>query len=169
MIRAINVLAAGAWDQGLQTDKVELPHDGRHRRRVTMRGAGDTVFLLDLVEATLLKDGDGLRLEDGRVIRVVAASEPLLEITGDAHLLSRVAWHLGNRHVPAEILPRAVRIAPDHVLEDMLQRLGAKVAHIAAPFYPEAGAYAPEHSHDHGHDGHNHDAGHARHVYKHGR
>jgi urease accessory protein len=113
-----------------------------------------------------LKDGDGLRLDDGRFIRVVAAREPILEITGNAHLLSRLAWHLGNRHVPAEILPKAIRIAPDHVLEDMLKKLGAKVAHIEAPFNPEAGAYASEHSHDHG--SHHHDHSEHAHTHKHG-
>jgi urease accessory protein len=163
MIRATKLLHTGEWDRAKEADNIELPHDGRHRRRVTMRGGGDTVFLLDLPEATLLKDGDGLQLEDGRVVRVIAASEPLLEITGDTHLLSRVAWHLGNRHVPAQINPKAVRIAPDHVLEEMLKMLGAHVSHIEAPFYPEAGAYAyDEHArardhHHHGHDKHNHD------------
>jgi len=139
MIRATTLLPAGSWDRARECDEIELPHDGRHRRRVTMRAAGDTVFLLDLAEATLLKDGDGLRLDDGRFIRVIAAREPILEITGDAHLLSRLAWHLGNRHVPAEILPKAIRIAPDHVLEAMLKKLGAKVAHIEAPFKPRGG------------------------------
>jgi urease accessory protein len=163
MIRAMTLLPAGSWDRAQECDNIELPHDGRHRRRVTMRGVGDTVFLLDLAEATLLKDGDGLRLDDGRFIRVVAAREPILEVTGDAHLLSRLAWHLGNRHVPAEILPKAIRIAPDHVLEDMLKKLGAKVAHIEAPFNPEAGAYANEHAHDH--DSHHHEH---THTLKHG-
>jgi urease accessory protein len=166
MIRATAVLPAPSWDRARECDNIELPHDGRPRRRVTMRGAGDTVFLLDLAEATLLKDGDGLRLEDGRFIRVVAAQEPVLEITGEAHLLSRLAWHLGNRHVPAEILPKAIRIAPDHVLEDMLKKLGAKVVHIEAPFNPEAGAYAGEHAHDHG--GHRHEHDEHMHAHKHG-
>jgi urease accessory protein len=168
MIRATTLLPAGSWDRAQECDIIELPHDGRHRRRVTMRGAADTVFLLDLAEATLLKDGDGLRLEDGRFVRVVAAREPILEIKGDAHLLSRLAWHLGNRHVPAEILPKVIRIAPDHVLEDMLKKLGAKVAHIEAPFNPEAGAYASEHSHDHGSHHHEHNEHMQTHKHGHG-
>jgi urease accessory protein len=166
MIRATTLLSAGTWDRAQECDNIELPHDGRYRRRVTMRGAGDTVFLLDLAEATLLKDGDGLQLDDGRFVRVVAAKEPILEITGDAHLLSRLAWHLGNRHVPSEILPKVIRIAPDHVLEGMLKKLGAKVAHIEAPFNPEAGAYASEHSHDHG--SHHHEHNEHTHTHKHG-
>ena len=89
-----------------------------------MRGAADTVFLLDLADATLLRHGDGLQLEDGRFVRVVAAPEPIVEIEGDPHLLARVAWHIGNRHVPAEILPDRIRIARDHVLEEMIEKLG---------------------------------------------
>jgi len=171
MIRASTLLPSGSWDLTKEADRIELPHDGRYRRRIAMRGLGDTVFLLDLAEATMLKDGDGLRLDDGRVVRVIAAIEPLLEITGDTHLLSRVAWHLGNRHVPAQILPHSVRIAPDHVLEDMLKKLGAKITHMNATFDPEAGAYAHvEHVHaraDHGHD-HAHDRRHAhRHSHDH--
>ncbi len=166
MIHATTLLPAGSWDRAQECDNIELPHDGRHRRRVTMRGASDTVFLLDLAETTLLKDGDGLRLDDGRIIRVIAAFEPLLEITGDSHLLSRLAWHLGNRHVPAEILLKAIRIAPDHVLEEMLKKLGAKVTHIEAPFNPEAGAYASEYAHNHG--SHHHEHNEHTHMHKHG-
>jgi urease accessory protein len=166
MIRATSVLPSGTWDRAKEADKIELPHDGRHRRRVAMRGAADTVFLLDLSEATLLRDGDGLQLEDGRVVRVVAAAEPIVEITGEPHLLARLAWHLGNRHVPAQILPDRIRIGRDHVLEEMVAKLGGKVARIEAPFDPEAGAYAHDehasrahHDHDHGH-GHKHGSGH---------
>ena len=165
MIRATRVLPAGHWDHAKQADKIELPHDGRHRRRVAMRGAADTVFLLDLPEATLLRDGDGLLLEDGRIVRVAAAAEPIVEITGEPHLIARVAWHLGNRHVPAEILPDRIRIARDHVLEEMVEKLGARVARIEAPFDPEGGAYAEQtahaHGHDHGHDHHHDDHEHA--------
>ena len=171
MIRATKVLPAGEWDPKAEIDVIKLTHDSRYRRRVTMRAAGDTVFLLDLPEAGRMKDGDGLRLDDGRMIRVVAAAEPLLEITGDAHLLSRLAWHLGNRHVPAEIRTQALRITPNHVLEAMLKKLGAHVAPIEAPFYPEAGAYAHDHtySHDHNHDhGHQHDPRTHRHKHGHG-
>jgi urease accessory protein len=168
MIRATSLLPSGTWDRAKEADKIELPHDGRHRRRVAMRGAADTVFLLDLSEATLLRDGDGLQLEDGRVVRVVAAAEPIVEITGEPHLLARLAWHLGNRHVPAQILPDRIRIGRDHVLEEMVAKLGGKVACIEAPFDPEAGAYAHEehatrahHDHDHDH-GRDHSHGHKR-------
>ena len=165
MIRATKVLPAGSWREK-EADRIELPHDGRHRRRVAMRGAV-TEFLLDLSEATFLHDGDGLALEDGRIVRVVAAAEPILEITGDVHLLARLAWHLGNRHVPAQILKDRIRIARDHVLEEMIEKLGGRIAHIEAPFDPEAGAYAHD-GHAHHHD-HNHDHSHGHHGHRHGR
>lgn len=164
MIRATRVLPAGTWDRALEIDRVELTHDGRHRRRIAMRGQGGTELLLDLVEAVHLRNGDGLVFEDGRIVRVVAASEPVVEIAGDAHLLTRVAWHIGNRHVPAQILPGRIRIGRDHVLEEMIANLGAKVTRTDAPFDPEPGAYAGEAAHAHSHD---HDHAHD-HTHKHG-
>jgi urease accessory protein len=164
MIRAIEILPSGEWNRESEADTIELPHDGRHRRRIAMRGTRDTVFLLDLAEAAMLHDGDGLKLQDGRVVRVIAASEPIAEITAsDPHHLARIAWHLGNRHVPAQILPDRIRIGLDHVLEELMVKLGAKVSRIEAPFNPEGGAYAEEtaqaHGHHHGH-GHSHDHAH---------
>jgi urease accessory protein len=168
MDRATKVLPAGTWDRALEIDCVELTHAGRHRRRIAMRGQGGAEFLLDLVEAVHLRDGDGLAFEDGRVVRVVAASEPVVEITGDPHLIARVAWHIGNRHVPAQILPGRIRIGRDHVLEEMIANLGAKLVRTNAPFDPEPGAYAGEaaHAHSHDHD-HSHDPAH-KHAHKHG-
>jgi urease accessory protein len=163
MIRATKVLSAGHWDRAQETDKIELPHDGRHRRSIAMRGAGDTVFLLDLADTTMLRDGDGLQLDDGRVVRVIAAAEPIVEITGEPHLLARLAWHLGNRHVPAQIIADRIRIGRDPALEEMAAKLGAKVVHIEAPFDPDSDAYAHEehagrahHDHDHDHSKHRH-------------
>jgi urease accessory protein len=157
MIRATEVLLSGQWNRASEADTIELPHDGRHRRRIAMRGAKDTVFLLDLAEAAMLQDGDGLKLEDGRVVRVISASEPIAEITAsDPHHLARIAWHLGNRHVPAQILADRIRIGRDHVLEELMVKLGAKVARIEEPFDPEGGAYAEETAHAHGHDHHDH-------------
>jgi urease accessory protein len=171
MIRATEVLPSGQWNRATEADSIELPHDGRHRRRIAMRGAKDTVFLLDLAEATMLQDGDGLKLEDGRVVRVISASEPIAEITAsDPHHLSRIAWHLGNRHVPAQILADRIRIGRDHVLEELMVKLGAKVSRIEAPFDPEGGAYAEETAHAHGHH-HDHAQGHAHghhHDHEHG-
>lgn len=162
MIRARTLLPAGTWDVATAADRVVLPHDGRHRRRIAMRGEGDVAFLLDLPEATRLKQDDGIALEDGRTVAVVAAEEPVAEIVAqDAHHLARLAWHLGNRHVPAELLADRIRIARDPVLEEMARGLGASVEVVEAAFEPEGGAYeaAEAHghaAHDHGHDHHAH-------------
>jgi urease accessory protein len=162
MNRAAHILPAGTWDRSKEADRIALTHDNRHRRRFVMKGEGGTEFLLDLVDAAYLRDGDGLALEDGRVVRVQAASEPVVDITGDPHLIARVAWHIGNRHVPAQILPDRIRIARDHVLEAMIAMLGAKVMRTEAPFDPEPGAYAGEaHSQGHGHHHHDHSHGHS--------
>jgi urease accessory protein UreE len=110
------------------------------------------------------------RYLDGRIVRVIAASEPIAEITAsDPHHLSRIAWHLGNRHVPAQILADRIRIGRDHVLEELMVKLGAKVSRIEAPFDPEGGAYAEEtaHAHGHHHHDHSHDHGH-HHDHEHG-
>jgi urease accessory protein len=169
MLRADKVVPAGKWS-GVPADTVVLDFDERYRRRVTMTGVGGLEFLLDLAEATMLRGGDGLRLEDGRVVEVVAEPEPLAEIrAADAAALTRVAWHLGNRHLPTEILPKALRIRRDPVIEAMAVGLGARVIALEAPFNPEGGAYvkaeggAESHHHGHGHgDGHDHDHDHRR-------
>ncbi|MCB4771764.1 urease accessory protein UreE [Ancylobacter sp. Lp-2] len=157
MIRARTLVPAGSWDVSTAADKVVLPHDGRHRRRIAMRGEGDVVFLLDLPEAVRLKDGDGIALEDGRLVAVVAAEEPVAEIVArDPHHLARLAWHLGNRHVPAQLLADRIRIARDGVLEEMARGLGATVDIVEASFEPEGGAYEAAEAHGHGHAGHDH-------------
>ena len=152
MIRATKVIHAGHWS-GVATDAVVLPYDDRHRRRLAMQGERGLEFLLDLPEATALRHGDGLVLEDGRMVEVRSKPEPLLVITSkDAHHLARLAWHLGNRHVPAAIEHGRILIRPDHVLAEMLAGLGADVSAIEAPFDPEGGAYAQAgHGGNHGH------------------
>lgn len=153
MIRATEIRPRGAWLQ-VAADTVILDHDNRHRRRLAMTGTGGLEFLLDLAEATTLRHGDGLVLEDGRVVAVEAAAEPLTEIgaTDTAHLV-RIAWHLGNRHLPTQLDGGRLLIRRDHVIEDMLVGLGATVSHVDAPFDPEGGAYG------HGDGGHHHDHG----------
>lgn len=169
MIHARTLLPAGTWDISGAADRVVLPHDGRHRRRIAMRGEGDVVFLLDFQEATRLKDGDGLALDDGRTIAVVAAEEPVAEIVArDAHHLARLAWHIGNRHVAAELLADRIRIARDPVLEEMARGLGATVDIVDAAFEPEGGAYEAAEAHGHhGHAHHDH-AGHEHAGHVHG-
>ena len=124
---------------------------------MAMTGTRGLEFLLDLEEALALRGGDALVLEDGRLIEVVAAPEALIEIRGtDPHHLVRVAWHLGNRHLPTQIVGKGLRIRRDHVIEEMVKGLGAKVIEIEAPFDPEGGAYASggDAGHDHGAHGH---------------
>ncbi len=147
------VVPAGS---GPVRDTVTLAYDDRHRRRLAMATDGGTAFLLDLPQAVLLRDGDGLLLEGGGVIAVRAAPEPLLEITGD---LVRLAWHIGNRHVPAQIEPHRLLIRDDHVLADMVRGLGGTVRRVTEPFTPESGAYAGSRGHGQGH-GHDHPADH---------
>lgn len=138
MRRAVAAAAAGDWPAAAAVGEVTLDHESRRRRR--LRVGGDV--LLDLPEAPRLSEGDGLRLEDGGWIAVRAADEDLAEAAADdAGLLLRLAWHLGNRHCPAEIRPGAVRIRRDRVIEDMLRGLGARVVPVRAPFEPERGAY----------------------------
>lgn len=161
MIRATSITPAGQW-QGAPADSVVLDYDARHRRRMTMTGERGLAFLLDLAEALPLRNGDALDLEDGRRVAVVAAPEPLAEITGHSPAeLLRLAWHLGNRHLPAQIETRRILIRRDHVIEEMVTRLGAHVRHVSVPFDPEGGAYSGGHGHAHHQDGdaHHHDEG----------
>jgi urease accessory protein len=184
MIRATRVHGQHRWSEA-PADTVVLDFDDRHRRRMVMTGTRGLEFLLDLEDAIMLRGGDALVLEDGRLIEVVAAPEPLAEIRGaDPHHLIRVAWHLGNRHLPTQIMPKALRIRRDHVIEAMVKGLGARVIEIEAPFDPEGGAYAggghahaPEgKSHDHaahdhsahGHGDHHHHDEHCDHEHHHG-
>jgi urease accessory protein len=177
MIRATSVKGQYAW-KAAAVDTVVLDFDERHRRRMVMTGTRGLEFLLDLETAVALRGGDALVLEDGGLVEVVAAPEPLIEIRGSdpAHLV-RLAWHLGNRHLPTQIMAKSLRIRSDHVIEDMVRGLGAKVIPIEAPFDPEGGAYAAAHEpaghahdHDHAHhdhhDHHGHDhAAHAHHDH----
>jgi urease accessory protein len=162
MKRAREVKTAGHWDDGTAVDSITLDAHERHRRRVVLSADRGTRFLLDLPQATALHDGDGLVLDDGAIVRIVGRPEPLVEIAADTHALARLAWHIGNRHIDVEIAGDRLRIRRDHVIEDMLRWLGARLSHIDAPFNPEPGAYdhsghEHSHSHDHGHSHHHHD------------
>lgn len=192
MRSATAVLAPNAFPQSAVVDRVVLDYDDRHRRRMVMEGVDGLSFLLDLPEAVPLGSDSGLKLEDGGVVLVVAAAEPLVEIRAkDQTHLVRIAWHLGNRHLPTQIVGQKLRIRRDHVIEEMVKGLGAKVTPIEAPFDPEGGAYGHgtltghdhghghgrdhhHHGHDHGHDhdhahGHSHDHAHGQdHDHQHG-
>ncbi|MGE3160361.1 MAG: urease accessory protein UreE [Xanthobacteraceae bacterium] len=145
---------------------ITLDRAGRYRRRVALTCDDGMAFLLDLSEPAYLADGDALVLDDGRLIVVRAAAEDLLEIhAADAPSLARIAWHIGNRHTPAEITAQAVYIQPDHVLAEMVEGLGGHVHRVRRPFEPEGGAYGTKgplargHHHDEGGGHHHHSSG----------
>ena len=141
MLRATEIVAAGHWGTG-PADVVRLDYDRRTRRRIALKCSGGLEFLLDLDKPSLLHAGDGIRLEDGRIVAVEAANERLLEIVcADARALARVAWHLGNRHLAAEIGAQAIHVREDHVIAAMVRGLGAKVRSLDRAFNPEGGAY----------------------------
>jgi urease accessory protein len=161
MLRATAVVRKAAVKPDRVADTVVLDHEGRHRRRVALKGEGGLDFLLDLDKAAALADGDAVRLEDGRLVEVRAAPQALIEIRAENPLrLMRVAWHIGNRHTPAEIGADAIWIEDDHVLAEMVRGQGCTATPVERPFRPERGAYEPDCGHDHG------DAHHAHH---HGR
>jgi len=176
MIRATQVRGQYRWSEP-PADTVVLDFDDRHRRRMVMTGTRGLEFLLDLESAVALRGGDALVLEDGRLVEVVAAPEPLAEIRGsDPQHLVRLAWHLGNRHLPTQITARGLRIRRDHVIEAMVKGLGARIIEIEAPFDPEGGAYADSGhaqapagaAHDQaGHDHSSHDRGDHHHHDQH--
>ena len=150
MQRASEIRTAGTWNAATAIDRVVLDADERHRRRITLTGERGTAFLLDLPHAVALRDGDGLVLEDGAIVHVAGKAEPLVEIAAATPQdLARLAWHIGNRHTDMQVKGDTLRIRRDHVLEDMLRGLGARLTPIEAPFEPEHGAYGRGH-HDHG-------------------
>ena len=150
--------------------KLALPFDRRTktRQRAVLEGGEEVAVLLPRGE--VLRGGDLVAASDGRVIEVVASEEAVLHITcASPQQLARAAYHLGNRHVPVEVGEGYLRIAADHVLEDMLRGLGATIEPMRAPFEPEAGAYSGG-GHGHGHDDehdHKHDHGHEHHGHGH--
>jgi urease accessory protein len=166
LVRAVEILPPGKWPQSTAVDHIILTYDERHRRRLRYVASGGTTFLLDLPRAAVLRAGDGLRLEDGRIVSVEASPEQLVEVTApDPGALVRLAWHIGNRHLPAQLEPDRILIRDDAVIVNMLLGLGAKVRPVLAAFTPEAGAYdsnggssgsaaakhAPDLTHQHAH------------------
>ena len=157
MLRATSLVRASRWQATDAVACVTLPFNERHRRRILMSDDQGRAFLLDLAETARLEDGDGLVLETGGVVLVRAAQEDVLDIVcRGADGAARIAWHLGNRHTPVQVLANgALRIAYDHVLRHMAESLGALTERRQAPFAPEGGAYADGFNHGHGH-GHHH-------------
>jgi len=153
MLRAEHIERTGHWPRERARDTVTLGYDDRHRRRLRLTSDAGEPFLLDLPHTSVLEDGDGIALSDGTWLAVRAAPEALLEITAATpELLMRLAWHIGNRHLPAQIETHRILMRDDHVVAAMLEGLGARLRRIEAPFAPERGAYDTDsHRHDHAH------------------
>ncbi|UGY10737.1 urease accessory protein UreE [Phyllobacterium pellucidum] len=143
---------------GAPFDSVVLAHDERHLRRKVLTLRNGEQILVDLPEAIAFAHGDVLVLEDGRMAEIIAADEQLYEVVPrDRQHLSELAWHLGNRHLPAQLEERRIVILRDHVIKAMLEGLGARVNEIVAPFQPLRGAYHGGHGHHHHGHGHEHE------------
>jgi urease accessory protein len=166
MPRATRVLAAADRHGRPVIDTVILDYAQRSAQKTTVSGVKGGTFEIDLHQPMRLRTDDLLVLDNGELVEVVAAPEPLIEArAGDVAALSRLAWHLGDRHVLVQVLPNRIRARRDAAIEALLKSLGAKVTMIEAPFEPEGGAY--ESSHRHGHD-HDHDHAHDHHGHSHG-
>src|SRR5262245_30697298 len=138
--RAVVHRRAGEWPQERAAGSITLDFDHRHRRRIRVLTDQGGEVLLDLPTAIAMADRDGVQRDDGAWLLVRAAAEPVVEVAHpEPRLLMRLAWHLGNRHVPTEIRVNALRIRPDHVIEDMLRGFGATVVKHQAAFQPEGG------------------------------
>jgi urease accessory protein len=179
MLRATTIVRRAAVKQDKVVETLTLDHEDRNRRRVALKGEGGLDILLDLDKPTPLADGDAVKLEDGRLVLIRAAAQALLEIRAENPLrLMRVAWHIGNRHTPAEITADAIYIENDHVLAEMVRGQGCAMSAVMRPFQPERGAYDHDHAncdhpshahghHDHGHHDHHHDHDHAHQGHDH--
>ncbi|KKB10044.1 urease accessory protein UreE [Devosia chinhatensis] len=151
MLRVTAIRPAGTISEP-EFDSVVLEHDERRLRRKMLRTKGGLDLLIDLPQTMTLSPWDRLALDDGRNVAVVAAEELLYEIAArDGGHLLRLAWHIGNRHTPAQLEPTRILIKRDHVLKTMLEGLGATVSNVTEPFFAEHGAY---HAHGHAEEGH---------------
>jgi len=152
--RVTGITPSGQWDAATAIDRVTLDAGDRNRRRIVLTGERGTSFMLDFEKPVTLRDGDGLVLDDGSIVLVRGAPEPLIEVSAHNALeTARLAWHLGNRHTDVQIVGDKIRLRRDHVLEEMLRGLGAHISELNAPFDPEPAS-------PHGHDGHHHEHDH---------
>ncbi len=154
LLVAQTILPPGTWTTPAAT--CALGYDARFFRRKRLTTTEGWAFVADFEHTVSLNHGDALALEDGRLIAITAAPEPLLAVTG-ADLL-RLAWHIGNRHTPCQIEQGRLLIQQDPVIAHMLEHLGAALSKVSEPFTPEGGAYGHgrTHSHDHGNSAHAH-------------
>ncbi len=147
MLTAHIIHRKGQWSAAPK-HKLLLDYEGRFLRRKTVSTEDGADILIDLAETVSLNHGDALELTFGDLVEVSAAPEPLLKVTGD---LVRLAWHIGNRHTPCQIEADHLLIRADHVMADMLAKLGAEAKPLIAPFTPEGGAYGHGRTHSHAH------------------
>lgn len=181
MARATGVIAASHRHGRPTADTVILDYAARSGEPATVTSVKGNAIDIHVHGAPRLRTDDLLMLDDGTLVEVVAAPEPLLEArAADVSALARLAWHLGDRHIAVQLLPNRIRVQREAAVEALLSALGAKVTPIDAPFEPEGGAYAPQATHDHGHHhkhvhdahcghdhSHDHDHSHAHHGHKH--
>ena len=172
MLRVVRVVNLAQTDSARIIDSVMLGPDQRRLQSAHLTGQKGTLIGAMLPEPVMLRMGDALELDDGSFVDIVIEPEALIEVRGnDLTHLARLAWHLGDRHVPVQVLTNRLRLRRDAPLETMLKALGARVAEIEAPFDPEGGAYAAhaphDHAHDHDHCGHDHDHAHGHQHHDH--
>lgn len=181
MLRVVRVVSSTQCDAARIVDSVMLAPEQRRLQSAHLTGVKGTHIGLMLPEPVMLRMGDAFELDDGSFVEIVVEPEPLIEVRGtDMTHLARLAWHLGDRHVPVQVMGNKLRLRRDGALEVMLTALGARLMPIEAPFDPEGGAYAthaqahPDHGHHHHHDehcghdhSHDHHHGHG-HDHKHG-
>lgn len=154
--RSTEILSPGPAEK-TTLHTIALAHDQRHLRRKLLHLDNDDVVMLDLKEAVMLADGDLLALDTGDHVRIAAVAEPLYDIRPrDPLHLIELAWHLGNRHLAAEIRLDRILILRDPVIKAMLEGLGATIGEVTEPFQPMRGAYHGSSGHSHGHGGHHH-------------
>jgi len=172
MPRVTRIIAAADIDAPI-ADSIILDSGHRLMQRGALVCVQGSLIEIELAAPVRLRMGDALMLDDGRLVEVVAEAEPLIEARAEAAVLARLAWHLGDRHVPVQLLSNRLRVRHDAKIEKLLTDLGARVARIEAPFDPEGGAYDVAHAHHHGHEhdhhhGHDHEHHHDDHDHAHG-
>ncbi|TGE00084.1 urease accessory protein UreE [Methylobacterium nonmethylotrophicum] len=175
MQRATTIVRKAAVRPDAVVDEVALDHAARSRRSAALTAQGGLAFRLDLDRATTLEDGDAVRLEDGRLVRVLAAPQALLAVTAENPVrLTRLAWQLGSNHVQAEMTADALYVLDDPVVAELIRGQGCTATALQRPFRPEKEVEAHDHTtcgHDHHHHGHEHQAhdhhGHDHHDHGH--
>lgn len=170
MPRVTTIVRKPAVKADRVVDTITLDHEARNRRQGTLKAEGGTEILLDLDMETTINDGDALRLEDGRLVQVTAAAEPLLEVKAENPLrLTRLAWHLGSSHGLVEVTSDALYVENNPAVAELVRGQGCTATPVERPFKPERSTHVCDHDHGHHHHHHGHDHSHAEsHSHSHG-